>query len=163
MTSSSNLSRRTLLLATASALAGLSACAGGGPFSQERNPIKVILAGIEPEASSGLELRLLVKLRIQNPNDLAIDYNGLSFDLAVRNRDVASGVSAAKGRLERYGESIVQVPVTVHAAELLRQLWSWAGQEREPLPYTLRGQVGGPFGPVRFETNGLFESPLRRG
>ena len=162
MTTSSDLARRALLLAAATTLTGVSACAGG-LFPQERNPLKVTLAGIEPESGRGLELRLLVKLRIQNPNDLAIDYNGLSFDLAVRNRDVASGVSAAKGRLERYGESIVLVPVTVHAAELLRQLWSLAGQEREALPYTVRGQVGGPFGPVRFETNGLFESPFRRG
>lgn len=51
----------------------LSACAG----LQRTDPVQVTVAGIESLPGEGLELRMMVKLRVQNPNDTAIDYDGV--------------------------------------------------------------------------------------
>ena len=58
------------------------------------DPLAVSVARIEPLPGEGMELRLAIHLRIQNPNDAAIDYSelfdetwsdaGLVFDSAVR-------------------------------------------------------------------------------
>ena len=39
-----------------------------------RDPLQVTVAGIESLPGEGMEARILVKLRVQNPNDVAIEY-----------------------------------------------------------------------------------------
>jgi len=67
----------------------LSACAA----LQRTDPLQVTVAGIEPMQGQGMELRMLVKLRVQNPNDAAIDYNGVSVKIDVQGKTFATGVS----------------------------------------------------------------------
>jgi len=57
------------LLALALALAGCASLPG-------RDPLNVQVAGVEPLEGQGLEMRMAVKLRVQNPNDSAVDYDG---------------------------------------------------------------------------------------
>jgi LEA14-like dessication related protein len=71
----------------------LSACAS----MPSRDPLQVSVAGIESLPGEGMELRLLVKLRVQNPNDTPIEFNGVSLNLDVLGRDFASGVSDQAG------------------------------------------------------------------
>jgi LEA14-like dessication related protein len=78
-------------------------------------PLKVLLVGIESLDGEGLELRLPVKLRIQNPNDRVIDYDGVSLDLEVRGWDFANGVSDSRGSVPRFGETVLSVPVSMSA------------------------------------------------
>ena len=42
------------------------------------------VVGIEPLQSQDLEVRFAVKLRVQNPNETPIDYNGVALDLEVK-------------------------------------------------------------------------------
>ena len=44
------------------------------------------MVGVEPLQGEGLELRMLVKLRIQNPNDLPLDFNGVSVTMNVQGK-----------------------------------------------------------------------------
>ena len=60
---------------------------------QSRDPLQVTVAGIEPLQGQGLELRMLVKLRVQNPNDAPVDYNGVAVEMDVQGKSFASGVS----------------------------------------------------------------------
>ena len=60
-----------VLSATAMALSG---CAS----LLDREPVRVNVVGVEPLRGEGLEARLALKLRIVNPNDAAITYDGLS-------------------------------------------------------------------------------------
>ncbi len=83
---------------------------GGCASLQGREPIQVIIAGVEPLQGEGLELRMLVKLRIQNPNDLPLDYNGVSVQMDVQGKLFATGVSDAVGSVPRFGETIVERP-----------------------------------------------------
>lgn len=137
--------RRTLLLGACALLAGCAALSA-------RDPLKVDVAGIEPLPGEGLELRLGIKLRIQNPNDVALSFDGAALDLEVDGRTLASGVTDRGGTVPRFGETVVTIPVTLSAWSALRQAMRMAdGSARESLPVVLRGKLaGGPFGTTRF-------------
>ena len=91
----------------------LLACAvltGGCASLAHRDPLNVTVAGIESLPGEGMELRLLVKLRVQNPNDAPVEYDGVAVDLDVQGRSFASGVSAETGVVPGFGEAVVSVP-----------------------------------------------------
>lgn len=56
-----------------------------------RDPLVIDVAGIEPLPSEGLELRLAVRVRIQNPNDAPVEYTGAALSLDLNGRRLASG------------------------------------------------------------------------
>jgi len=140
---------RLLMLLLAMALAGCAALSG-------RDPLRVEVVGIEPVEGQGLELRLVIKLRIQNPNDGAVEYDGTALELEVNGKTLASGVSDQKGSVPRYGETVLVVPVSISAMNAVRQaLVLTDGTQRDSLPYVLRGKLaGGAFGTVRFTKDG---------
>jgi LEA14-like dessication related protein len=143
------------------AAAALSACAGMLPGS---DPLKVTLAGIEPLPGEGMELRLAVKLRVLNPNDRPIDFDGVALDLELRGDDLASGVSDARGSVPRYGETVVTVPLTVSAFAVARQAYGLYTSDDRTLDFVARGKLGGgAFGAVRFESRGRFDLPAGLG
>lgn len=149
------------LLLVLCALLALSGCAG----LSTRDPVRVNLVGLEPLQGEGFELRFALKLRVQNPNDHPIDYDGLALQLDVNDRTFATGVSDARGSVPRFGEAVVSVPVTVSALSAFRQaleLGSRADLDR--LPYTLSGKLGGgPFGVQRFSERGTLSLPAATG
>lgn len=135
----------------------LTGCAGLSP----RDMPKVDVAGIEALPSQGMELRLAVKLRILNPSDYTIEYNGLFVEMDVQGMSFANGVSNQSGTVPRYGESVISVPVTISALAMVRQVIGLAGKERDvPLTYEVRGKVAGPvFNTQRFTSRGEFKLP----
>ncbi|AOF83594.1 late embryogenesis abundant family protein [Methyloversatilis sp. RAC08] len=152
------LSLRLLLVTLGLALlCALTGCAG----LTARDPVRVNLVGVEPLQGEGFELRFAVKLRVQNPNDSVIDYDGLALELDVNNRSFATGVSDARGSVPRFGETVISVPVTVSALSALRQaLGMTEGSTLENLPFALRGKLaGGAFGTVRFSEEGRLSLP----
>ena len=154
------------MLTTAVLVLGLVACAAFSP----RDPLIVQVAGIQPLTGEGLELRMLVKLRVQNPNDHAVDYSGIALDLEVNGRRLASGVSDQQGSVPRFGESVLSVPMTVSAFTAARQALGLAEHIGfDEVPYVLRGKLaGGLFGTQRFvekgtlDLSGAVANPYRR-
>jgi LEA14-like dessication related protein len=142
-------------------LAALALLLVGCAVLPEHDPPRVNVVGIEPLASEGLEVRLAVKLRIQNPNDAAIEYDGISLDLELDGKPLASGLSDARGTVPRFGEAVLSVPVTISVLAAVRQAKGLIdGPPRERLPYVLRGKLaGGFFGTVRFTNEGTIAWP----
>jgi LEA14-like dessication related protein len=134
---------------------------GGCASLRHSELIDVILAGVEPLEGEGLELRMLVKLRIQNPNDFPLDFNGVSVQMDVQGKRFATGVSDAVGSVPRFGESIVSVPVSISMLRIARQAVGVMTQEyRGKLAYEMTGKLAGPaFNVVRFESKGEFTLP----
>ena len=129
----------------------LAACAGLGL----REPIQVNLVGINPLPGEGMEIRLAVKLRVQNPNDVALDYDGVSIALDLRGNSFATGVSAERGSIPRFGEAVISVPVSVSALAAFRQFIGIATKDKPAADYALRGRLSSAgFGGVRFESKG---------
>jgi LEA14-like dessication related protein len=145
--------RRWVQAAGAMVLAGLLVgCAGLGL----REPIQVNLVGIEPLPGEGMEIRMAVKLRVQNPNDVALDFDGVSIALDLRGSSFATGVSAERGSVPRFGETVITVPVSVSALAAFRQFIGIATTPDKPgVDYALRGRLSSTgFGGMRFESKG---------
>ena len=151
------LSTASLLFAAALMFSG---CAG----MQARDPLQVTVADVESLPSEGLELRMMVKLRIQNPNDAPLEYRGVYVQMDVLDKTFATGVSDEPGRLGPFGESLVEVPVTVSFLRLAGHALSMLdGRPVERVNYKLRGKLSGPlFGSTTFESTGDFALPGAR-
>lgn len=135
----------------------LAACAA----LQTRDPLQVTVAGIEPLQGQGMELRMLVKLRVQNPNDTAIDFNGVSVKIEVQGKTFATGVSDETGTVPRFGETVISVPVTTSAMRMVRQaMGMMGGKPMDKVTYSLTGKLNGStFSSVRFESSGDLQLP----
>ena len=146
-----------LLLMAAFSLAMLAGCAG--MFNREE--VRVNVVGVEPLASEGLELRFNVKLRLQNPNDSTVNFDGVSLELEVNNQTFASGVSSQSGSVPRFGETLISVPVTVPAFSAARQVFALATRTTAgDVPFVLHGRLaGGAFGSIRFSDKGTLPLP----
>jgi LEA14-like dessication related protein len=144
-------------------LAVLAACAGF-LFPE---PVQVSVVGMEPITGEGMEARFLLKLRVQNPNDRPVDFDGVSVELDVRGMRLASGVSDARGSVPRFGEQVITVPVSVPMTAVLRQLLGLANDASRldglKVDYTLRGRLAGSgMGGVPFSARGELAMPGSR-
>lgn len=149
--------RRRLLILAPAVLAPLGGCAG----LPLRQPLQVSLVDVSGLPGEGLELRLAVKLRVQNPNEGALDYDGVSLELEVSGRQLASGVSDVRGSVPRFGEALITVPVTVSPANVLRQAWGLAREGPAGIEFIARGRLaGGLFGGASFVSTGRFDWPF---
>ena len=147
--------RAALALAFGVVLPG---CSALGP----REKVKVTVIGLELLSFHALELRLALQLRVQNPNDVALSYDGLEFELAVNGKPLATGLTDAKGSVPRHGEAVITLPVSVSALEAVRQIraLSRADAKETALPYVLRGKLGaGWLGQLPFERSGVLNLP----
>ena len=152
-----SISRSVLLLLLAFGVLLFGGCAS----LQGREPIQVIIAGVEPLQGEGLELRMLVKLRIQNPNDLPLDFNGVSVQMDVQGKRFATGVSDHGGTVPRFGETIVDVPLSISVFRIARQaIGVMTDEYRGKIAYEMTGKLAGPaFNSVRFKSNGELTLP----
>ena len=151
--------RRYLLLSLLSVL--LAGCAS----LELREPIRVTVAGLESLPTQGLEARFAVTLRVQNPDDTPLNFNGVSLDLELAGKDFGSGVSDQQGSVPRFGETLITVPVTVSAFAIVRQLMAIPENRGEPkIQYQLRGRLAGTgLGGARFSSEGELTLPQQSG
>lgn len=150
--------RRAVVLSLLAALAGCASLSG-------RDPLIVDVAGIESLPGEGMELNLAVRIRVQNPNDTPVQYDGMALILEVNGRTLASGVSDRVGTVPRYGELVFTVPMTISAFDVARQLYGVMNAENpQRVEYRLRGKLeGGLFGTRRFVDEGTFDLTPREG
>jgi len=150
-------SRHISIFALAATLLAMQSCAALKPS----DPLQVTVAGIEPLQGQGMELRMLVKLRVQNPNDSPIEYNGAALQMNVQGKTFATGVSAEAGSVPRFGESLITVPVTVSAFRMLGQAVDLVRHGGTgTIAYEMTGKLNGSgFSSTRFQTQGQFDLP----
>jgi len=137
--------------------AGLSGCA----VLPNSDPLNVTVAGIESLPSEGMEIRLAVKVRVQNPNDSDIEYSGAALTLNLNGTRLASGVSADTGTVPRYGETVLTIPVTASLIGMVRQGLQFITDDTpDDVRYEVEGKLeGGLFGTRRFSDEGTFTLP----
>jgi LEA14-like dessication related protein len=134
---------------------------GGCASMPNKDPIQVTVAGMESLPGEGMEIRMLVKLRVQNPNQSQIDFTGAYVKLDVLGKTFATGVSSEGGTVPAFGETIVAVPVTVSVLRMVRQVAGMLdGKPVEKITYEMSGKLnGGLFNTERFVAKGEFELP----
>ncbi len=134
----------------------LAGCAGLGL----RDPVNVDVVGIEPIQGEGMETRFALKLRVQNPNDLPIEYDGVFVQLDLRGARLASGVSDRAGVVPRFGETVITLPMSVPLGAMIRQAIGIATGERIRADYRIQGKLSAPaWGGHRFESKGELRVP----
>lgn len=147
--------RRHVVFAMAALLMGLAGCA------TLPDPLNVTVAGVEPLQGEGLEARMLVKLRVQNPNDRDVVFTGAAVNLDVFGRDFASGVTDVGGTVPRFGEKVIEVPVTVSLLRMARQVLGMVdGKPIDKVTYEMSGKLQtGSMSAARFSTRGEIALP----
>lgn len=135
----------------------LTSCAG----LSLREPVKVTVAALEPLPGEGLEARFAVRLRVQNPNETALEFDGIALNLELAGLDFASGVSDQHGSVPRYGETLITVPITVPLLSIIRQIIGLADNKPDNrVSYRLSGHLGGGLlGGIPFESRGELRLP----
>ena len=155
------MSRRLCMQCTAllAAVVLLSGCAGLSGLSAQSAP-RVQLAGIDRLPGEGLEMRFMLKLRVQNPGDTDLRYDGVWVEVELRGQPLASGGAPVNGVVPRFGETVVMLPVTASGLSIARQAISLLRSSDEAnglgtVSYALRGRLGGiELGGGSFESRG---------
>lgn len=150
-------SRIASLLAAALLVSAVAGCAS----LPGRDPVRMNVVGLEPIPGQGMEMRFNVKLRVQNPNETAIEFDGVALELEINDRSFATGVSDQKGGVPRFGETVISVPVSVSALAAVRQALGLMDERAaDDVPYVLRAKLGGPlFSGMRFTERGTLDLP----
>ena len=147
--------RRRLLTLALIPLALLAACAA--PL---RVPLQVNVASVERIAGAAMELRFMARLRVQNANDAPIEYSGAFVELQLRGKTIGTGVSAGRGTVPRFGETFVDVPVTVTGLGEVRQAIGLYGAPDRKLDVALKGRLAVPgYDELGFDWRGEMAMP----
>lgn len=132
----------------------LAGCAGLG--TQLETP-EITFVGIRAVEASLFEQKLEVRLRVQNPNTMALPVNGLDVDMELAGEPFATGVSAREFVVPAHGEAEFDMIVTANAATALLKIAGGDRKSREEIGYRLKGRLSTKLGLLRsipFEESG---------
>lgn len=136
----------------------LSGCATLG---RGLEPPQILLQQVRVVSVGFLSQEFALKVRVQNPNDLALPVSGLRYTLEIDGREIGSGMSPEPFTVPALGETDVNLALTTEAVRLVGLLSEWGRTRPGTLPYALRGEVRLKRLPrtLRFEREGSV--PLR--
>ncbi len=125
-----------------------------------REPLNVTIADITPLDVNLLEQRYAVKVRLLNPNNAEIDFDGVVFDLEINDKPFAKGVSDRGGTIPRFGEAVIDLQVVSGLQSFLRQIPDFQKTDRAGFSYHIRGRLHSTGGlTIPFDTKGQFALP----
>ncbi|BEV73684.1 LEA type 2 family protein [Paludibacterium sp. THUN1379] len=121
----------------------------------------VQVANIETGKTTLLSQDFTVTLRVQNPNETALNAQGLSFELMANGKKVANGLSNQPISVPAMGESLV--PLTVHTSiiDWLQLAGAAMQQGKTSLNYQINGYLDGlnGWGRIPFTRSGEWQLP----
>ena len=131
----------------------------GGCAAPLQKP-EVSLAGVELVGVGLVEQRLLLKLKISNPNDVDLPVKSLSFDLDLDGQPFAKGASEQPVTIARHAEAQLDVKVVSRLGDVIKQLK--AARQNGKLGYRIHGRVefNGSAGPTSVTFDRLGEVSL---
>jgi LEA14-like dessication related protein len=138
----------------AAGLVVLAGCAGLG--TQLETP-EISFVGVRAIEASLFEQKLEVRLRVLNPNTIALPVNGLDIDMELAGEPFATGVTAREFVVPANGEAEFDMIVTANAATALLKIAGGDRQSREEIGYRLKGRLSTKLGLLRsipFEESG---------
>ncbi len=116
----------------------LAGCAGLGPAI---DPPRVSVDSVKslPMADSGPRFRIV--LRIANPNAQALDIAGISYGIALLERELVSGVTNQVPTIAGYTEEQVTIDAGVNLLEVLKLLGSLGRARSDALEYRFTAKI----------------------
>jgi LEA14-like dessication related protein len=132
----------------------LAACAG---LATQLETPEITFVGIRAVEASLFEQKLEVRLRVRNPNTMALPVNGLDVAMELAGEPFATGVTAREFVVPAHGEAEFDMIVTANAATALLKIAGGDRQSREEIGYRLKGRLSTKLGLLRsipFEESG---------
>jgi LEA14-like dessication related protein len=109
------------------------------------DPPQVTVVGVGPAASGasrGLGAYMQLKLRVKNPNDTPIEFNGISVRLDVQKKGLATGMSNQSGTVPAFGEAVILVPMEISYMGMADQaLGLLSGKSLDKVTYEMHGKL----------------------
>ena len=131
--------RRLVRLAAVVLLLAAAGCAS--VTSLQAPEVRVTSLQMLESVPGSLEQRFAVGLRLTNPNNRAVDVDGLDFELELNGKRLARGVTNNAFELPRLGEAETLVVVTTSVFDVLRQALDLAGRSDATMDYRVRGRL----------------------
>jgi len=105
--------------------------------SEFSEPPDVTLIDLKPLDVSLFEQRMVVTLRIRNPNDTAMALDGMRFSLEVNGLSFAKGSSDRSVTVPRLNEATIEAIADIATTDLLRQ--AVAAPDAKGVAYRVKG------------------------
>ncbi len=138
------------------ALTALGACG----LQRDIKEPQVVLENVRPVGGGVFSQQVELDLRITNPNDFALPFDGMRADLRVNDIPFAQGVSDTRITIPRLSSETVTLTATVSTFDLARQVFN-AGRGARTFSYALDGTayLGGGLArsQVGFQQSGGFQ------
>jgi LEA14-like dessication related protein len=130
-------SMKKSLLLVLGLLLGLAGCATLSGLE----PPSVHVANINLSNVTLFEQQYKLGLRLQNPNDVDLAIEGLSFEIELNDQAFAQGVSRQGVTVPRYGTAMIEVEGFSTLGDLLRQYKQLAKGDLKGLRYRMKGKL----------------------
>ena len=116
---------------------------------ETKEDLQIALSDIELQEIMALETIFLLKIRVINPNDTAMEIRSLNCELKINGEIFASGISGERQGVPPFGT--ISVPVVVYTSNfdlvgsvieiLQKEVQLYDGEREDPLNYELNGQL----------------------
>ncbi len=107
-------------------------------FKNLKEP-KVSLAGLSIKDLNPLKPSFLVRLKLDNPNDLDVSLDGADVALALNGQPVAAGISRSPLTLKKLASSEMELEVTANTLNAVQQFLLL--QSRPTIDYAITGHL----------------------
>lgn len=88
------------------------------------------------------EQRYALKIRVQNPNPVALPINGMNFRLDINDVELGRGVSDRAVTVPAYGEAVFEISLVSNFARIVNQIRALESGKGQSLRYRLAGGIG---------------------
>lgn len=120
----------------------------------------VNIADIHLQDATLLEQRYRLQLRIQNPNQVPLQIDGLSYELEINGKPFSKGLSNKSVTVPRYASELLEVEGTSNLFDIVRQVMDLQKGLANSVQYHLKGKLGlQNGGRVPFDYQGEIELP----
>jgi ABC-type transport system involved in cytochrome c biogenesis permease subunit/LEA14-like dessication related protein len=119
-------------------LALLTGCAGSSPRME---PLSVTLSDIQPGQMGLLEQEYLIKIRVQNPNNVEIPVTGLSYRIELNGKSFAKGVSKQDVTVPAFGEVLLDATAVGGLSGIITQIAQFQKGVPDKVSYRLSGKL----------------------
>jgi LEA14-like dessication related protein len=119
-------------------LALLTGCAGSSPHME---PLSVTLSDIQPGQMGLLEQEYLIKIRVQNPNNVEIPVTGLSYRIELNGKSFAKGVSKQDVTVPAFGEVLLDATAVGGLSGIITQIAQFQKGVPDKVSYRLSGKL----------------------
>ena len=115
--------------------------AGCASLTSELDPPNVTLDSFSSLPSEGGGPRFQIKLRVQNPNKQELDIAGISYSIALLDREVITGVTNEVPVIAPYSEEVVTLEAGLNLVQLLRLLTSVGRTQGDSIAYRFAAKI----------------------